>query len=1240
MSMTSNGRRVGAARVRCPARKRPRGHRHAVERLESRLLLAFAPVGPEFRVNTYTTAPQNYPAVATDADGDFVVAWESLGQDGDGYGVYAQRFNPAGTALGAEFRVNTYTAGDQRSVAVATDADGDFVVAWTSNGQDGSGDGVFARRYNAAGTPLGGEFRVNTYTTNAQFAADLVMDADGNLVIAWSGEGPDGPGQIYAQRYNVEGEPVGAQFRANTSSDYAQTWPAVAAAADGRFVIAWRGGSIYSSDIFAQRYNAAGQPAGPEFRVNTTTPDVQTLPEAAMDAGGDFVIAWSGSPGGDAYDVFAQRYSAAGAPLGGEFRLNVDPAGDQRDAAVAMDAAGNFVTTWYSGDGDSLGVFGRQYTAAGAPVGAEFRTNTYTAGAQWAGSPAMDADGDTVIAWASAGQDGNSAGVYAQRYDESADAAGPIVSDVAVAGQRLLPGATLGTPVRSITVTVSEQLSTVGGPTGFNSATNPANWRLLRGATDVSSSIGSVSFGLNPDTRKYEAVLSFPQGLYAAGNYSIATRPTLRDAVGNSFDGDRDGQPGGGDWSRAFVLTNAAPITPGLPGVSVQEDAANTVVPLAGAFSDQEQPSAELTYSLTLNTNPALFSSTAISASADTVTLDYAPNASGQSTLTVRATDAGGLFAEATFTVTVAPVNDAPTTTGLPPVTAVEDAASTLVSLFPAFADIEDPDDALTYTIATDTNPSLFTSTMINGSTGVLALDYAPDASGTASLTVRATDGGGLYAQTAFTVQVTPVNDAPTTTGILPVNVAEDAPDTTIRLFDAFSDLEDWDRDVAYTIRSNTNPALFDATAISPSTGYLILDFAADAGGTATLTVRATDRGGLFVEAPLVVTVNPVNDPPVNDVPAMQYARPGRPWAFGREFGNAIAVSDVDAGREEVRVTLSAAEGFTLEPGPVEGVKVEQPDRNVLRLTGELRAVNAAMDGLRLVPPLGFEERETSLGVTSDDLGHGGAGGPLQDADEVLVAFYRPPRVDRVFVSAWTWGPAFVGALAAAGLGDVTYGYAVPAGAAQLAALPWAGLSVVGVRFGYEGPLSVAADDLTVRDAGGAARPVAGFEYRAADRTAVWFLERPAANDRLTLELAAGAGGVAGAYTGVPMDGEWADGADAWPSGDGTPGGGFRFSLNVLAGDVTRDGRVNALDALDVRRRMRRTAAAPGPAGPTAYTIFHDVDGDAATTARDVLAVRRATARAPALPLPPAGAATSALREVPAAPWRHRTTRD
>jgi hypothetical protein len=82
-------------------------------------------------VNTFTTGLQLTPAVAVDDNGDFVVVWSSP-NDGAYGGIAGQRFDSNGGMLGPEIVVNTYTSGAQRSPSVAVDANGNFVVVWQS----------------------------------------------------------------------------------------------------------------------------------------------------------------------------------------------------------------------------------------------------------------------------------------------------------------------------------------------------------------------------------------------------------------------------------------------------------------------------------------------------------------------------------------------------------------------------------------------------------------------------------------------------------------------------------------------------------------------------------------------------------------------------------------------------------------------------------------------------------------------------------------------------------------------------------------------------------------------------------------------------------------------------------------------------------------------------------------------------------------------------------------------------
>ena len=130
------------------------------------------------------------------------MAWQSFGQDGSSHGVFARRFSSAGAPLASEFQVNTSTTNIQRGPSVAADAGGHFVVAWQDSARDGSGYGVFARRFSSAGAPLAGEFQVNTYTAGDQLDPSVAADGDGHFVVAWQDSVRDGSGYgVFAQRF-------------------------------------------------------------------------------------------------------------------------------------------------------------------------------------------------------------------------------------------------------------------------------------------------------------------------------------------------------------------------------------------------------------------------------------------------------------------------------------------------------------------------------------------------------------------------------------------------------------------------------------------------------------------------------------------------------------------------------------------------------------------------------------------------------------------------------------------------------------------------------------------------------------------------------------------------------------------------------------------------------------------------------------------------------------------------------
>jgi hypothetical protein len=247
-----------------------------------------------------------------DADGDFVVAWQSFGQDGSSYGVYGRRYDASGVAQSGEFRVNTFTTNRQSAPSAAMNADGDFVIVWDSAGQDGNSYGVYGQRYKAGGVPQGNEFRVNMFTANGQEYPSVAMDADGDFVVAWESFGQDGSGfGVYGQRYNASGAAQGNEFRVNTYTTNAQRLPSVALDAAGDFVVVWHSSDQDGSGlgVYGQRYSADGATQDNEFRVNVHTSNNQANSGLAVNPNGSFVVAWESSDQDSSFEgVYARRY--------------------------------------------------------------------------------------------------------------------------------------------------------------------------------------------------------------------------------------------------------------------------------------------------------------------------------------------------------------------------------------------------------------------------------------------------------------------------------------------------------------------------------------------------------------------------------------------------------------------------------------------------------------------------------------------------------------------------------------------------------------------------------------------------------------------------------------------------------------------------------------------------------------------------------------------------------------------
>ncbi|HEY9644295.1 MAG TPA: hypothetical protein V6C57_27625 [Coleofasciculaceae cyanobacterium] len=331
------------------------------------------PIGQAFQVNKTSANDQTDPAVGMDETGNSVVVWSSENSNGTDKDIYAQRIADNGKRLGPQFLVNTSTTGDQTVPAVDMDLDGSFVVTWTSstssndstNGQDTSGTGVYAQRFMPNGTPIGREFRVNSTTAGDQQNSAIALNSKGDYVIAWESGGQDGSGKgIFAQRYSSNGTRRGSEFQVNSTTDNDQDHPSVGMDAAGDYVIVWEGEDDNGTGIYAQRYSAHGNPQGSEFRVNSTTDGDQSAPSVGMDAEGNFTVTWASD--NDGYGVYAQHYDLNGNRSGDEFQVNQSQNQDQTEPAIGAALNGNFTIAWVGdsqNDHQENDIYAQQYVA-------------------------------------------------------------------------------------------------------------------------------------------------------------------------------------------------------------------------------------------------------------------------------------------------------------------------------------------------------------------------------------------------------------------------------------------------------------------------------------------------------------------------------------------------------------------------------------------------------------------------------------------------------------------------------------------------------------------------------------------------------------------------------------------------------------------------------------------------------------------------------------------------------------
>ncbi|MBX3706436.1 MAG: tandem-95 repeat protein [Pseudomonadales bacterium] len=338
-----------------------------------------------------------------------------------------------------------------------------------------------------------------------------------------------------------------------------------------------------------------------------------------------------------------------------------------------------------------------------------------------------------------------------------------------------------------------------------------------------------------------------------------------------------DGSVDSGPATVSITVTEAndAPVVVGsIADVSVDEDGGSVAITLSGIFDDVDilTNGDSLTYTAS-HTGGGLFASFSVTGA--TLEMVPAPDQNGSATVTVRATDAGGLSAELSFQVTVNAVNDAPIVQNpIADVATFEDGPNVVIDLAPVFFDVDiaTNGDVLAYAVTSNSNPTLFSSVTLSGTT--LTFDLAPDQNGVAVIQVTATDLAGASVVDEFEIDVDPQNDVPVLVDD-DVTIAEDSGPVVIAVLanDYLGDLPatitaagvgGFSEGTPTTVRDQNG----DLVTLPNGTVAIVGDTIEyvpkpDFAGTDFFTYTVTDANGDSASATVTITVTPVNDPPV-----------------------------------------------------------------------------------------------------------------------------------------------------------------------------------------------------------------------------------------------------------------------------------------------------------------------------------------------------------------------------------------
>ena len=365
------------------------------------------------QVNQFTTSKQDNVAVTINDD-RVLVTWDSRRQQGGHYGIYGRWLDLAGTPLGSEFAINQHTRGHQMEPVTTTDALGGTWVAWASNGQDDGFGGIIARHLDGTTGQWQDEFPVSPEGMGHLGETAIASNAQGETLIAWTCTTLDGA-HLVARGIGADSQLHAEAFRLGFLDVPRASVPVIAALPDGRFAVS---AHVFAADgtpggVFVQHVDAHGT-TGPVHRVS----DLGGIEASMASTNEGAIITWL-TPSKDGYGLRAQYLDAEAHPIGEPMTIATDPGAWVSGAHVTSGVDGSCTIAWnedHSGRGKDrirLQAFDQHGQPTGEPIwlSASLDPGHHLVAASAASPLAISDHGHLVVAFSGhgPGADGSSA---------------------------------------------------------------------------------------------------------------------------------------------------------------------------------------------------------------------------------------------------------------------------------------------------------------------------------------------------------------------------------------------------------------------------------------------------------------------------------------------------------------------------------------------------------------------------------------------------------------------------------------------------------------------------------------------------------------------------------------------------------------------------------------------------------------------------------------------------------------